>query len=44
MYRVSYIKNGKCYNFDFDYQFYAIWFFNYVKKLKEHFEVKYIIL
>lgn len=44
MYRVSYKENGKYYYFDFDYKFHAIWFFNYVKKLKNRSEVKYIIL
>ena len=44
MYRVSYKENGKYYNFDFDYQFDALHFFNFSKKLKDRSEVKFIIL
>lgn len=44
MYRVSFKENEKYYNFDFDYQFEALWFFNESRKLKDRSEVKYIIL
>lgn len=44
MYRVSYKEDGKYYNLDFDYQYEALYFFNFSRKLKERSEVKFIIL
>lgn len=44
MYRVSFKENGKSYNFDFDYQFEALYFFNCSRKLKERSDVTFIIL